>query len=471
MSIPTYASAINEHRLQYRLQSEIDQIRPFAIPADLLNYFVLIVCLLWPHRLPVASRVLVFTIVVALSLSSMQTARTLGLSYGVMVGISSSWCVTLSLNLLLINQPVSHFERMVACRRTPKPSGHHGNGVEEDEQWQGPPKSALERFLWVLDLLGSLRALHWSHRSHRDSISTDALKHRQESMSSPGRKIFKLLFLYLSVDGIKEVIAKDPYFWGYVDHDPPDYIKAFIPLASLIQAYRMLVGFAVFYIAIGFLSTVCMLIFVDMLGPSLAGTWGNQWAWRTPFGDIDSVCTRGLKGWWGAWWHQMFRIPLTSIASAIVHTLNLPKMSLLSKTLRLLIPFLLSGAVHASGSYTMWGETKPFDSFLFFLLQPVGIAIQLTGSWTLHRINVLGKVPPLVRKVTNVAFTAIWLLYTFPLLADDFARGGLWLTEPFPISIFQILGLGSKARAHQLWLGHGMHLYAGRRWWQAGLAM
>ena len=81
------------------------------------------------------------------------------------------------------------------------------------------------------------------------------------------------------------------------------------------------------------------------------------------------------------------------------------------------------------------------------------------------------KIPHRVREATNIVFTVFWLLLTFPLLADDFAKGGLWLTEPFPISVIQILGLGSQARSSELGFDYGFRFQRGSGWWQMGLAV
>lgn len=93
------------------------------------------------------------------------------------------------------------------------------------------------------------------------------------------------------------------------------------------------------------------------------------------------------------------------------------------------------------------------DSFLFFALHLAGIALQALGSWGLDRFGILRTIPIQVRQATNVIFTWLWLLKTFPLMANDFARGGLWLTESFPVSVLQVLGLGSAARSHVPLLG------------------
>ena len=468
MSAPTYASTIYQYRLNFHQQCELQQISPFVIPADISNYILLIVYLMLMRKLPHLSKIPIFLAITTLSILSLHSSRTLGLAYGVLVGISSSLCVVLSANLLFLHEPAVDFKRIIAFNSNPN---HDGDSKSEKEQWQSMPSSAYKRLFWILDLVGSLRALHWSHGQCQHHVEAATCKMHPKYTSSLRRNICKLLLIYLFADLLKEIIAMDPYFWGYTEHDPPDYIKSILSLPALVQAYRMLVAFATFYIALDFGYTFSLLLFVNILGPSIAGTWGHEWAYRPLYGNLDSVSTRGLQGWWGAWWHQCFRFMLTSPTNAIINKLRIRKHGVIARAVGLVIPFLISGAIHACGSYTMWGETSPTNAFAFSVLQPVGIALQIIGSWSLSRLDLMDKIPPHVRKATNVAFTVFWLLLTFPLLADDFAQGGLWLTQPFPISVLQILGLGSQARSNELGFHYRLRFQTGFGWWQTGLAV
>ena len=467
-STPTYASTIHQHRLNLHEQRESQQISPFIIPADFSNYILLIIYLMLMRKLPRLSKIPVFLAIVTLSGLSLRSSRTLGVAYGVIVGISSSVCVILSAILLFLHEPAVDLKRMIIFNSN---TNHTGDSKGEDKQWQKMPNSAYERLFWVLDLLGSLRALHWSHGQRQDHTPATRTEKHPKHTPSLLWTICKLLLIYLLTDLLKEIIAMDPYFWGYTEHDPPDYIKSILPLPALVQVYRMLVAFATFYIALELDYTIVLLLFVNILGPSIAGTWGQEWAYRLLYGNLDSVATRGLQGWWGAWWHQCFRFILTAPANAMINKLPIRKRGVIAISLGIVIPFLISGVIHACGSYTMWGATKPINSFTFFALQPVGIALQIIGSWSLDRLNLMHRIPPHVRKATNVAFAVFWLLLTFPLLADDFAKGGLWLTEPFPISLLQNLGLGSQARSGQLGFNYGLHFQKGFRWWEMGLVM
>jgi len=474
MSLPTYAGTINAYRVEYDRQLGSQQISPFLIPFDILNYVLLIIYLLFMHKLPGASKAPVFLLIVIASMLSVQNSRTLGLAYGVLIGISSSWCILMSMNLLFFVQPAREFQRKTLCISSLKHSDRSRSPAKDRTQWQSMPVSASRRFFWILDLLGSLRLLHWAYGYHRDRGSSTRSSSCSGGSSGFRRSLGKLLLIYLFIDGLKEIIALDPYFWGYTDSDPPDYIKFYLPGKEIIQAYRMLVAFAVIYAALELVTTFGVLLCVNILGPSLAGTWGNKWAYRPQFGKFDSVFTRGLQGFWGAWWHQMFRFMLTSPAKAMINTLHLHKQDVTARIVGLVVPFLISGVIHAAGSYTMWGDSSPINSFLFFALQPAGIALQITGSRGLCLLGCFSRMPQWIRKAANFGFTAIWLLKTFPLLADDFARGGLWLTEltePFPFSLLQILGLGSATRSHSLGIDYRLHIQTGCRWWQVGLAV
>ena len=201
------------------------------------------------------------------------------------------------------------------------------------------------------------------------------------------------------------------------------------------------------------------------------GTWGHAWAHRPPFGDVGSVYTRGSRYFWGTWWHQMFHLTLTAPAVAVIDIYPIQPSGLTARTLALVIPFSVSGAIHASGSYSMWGDIKPMNTLPFFVLQPAGIAMEAFGSLALKRSGLDTKIPGPVVRMIRISFIVPFFLKTFPLLADDFARGGLFLAEPFPFSVLQVLGLGGEVRSHRLWRVSGIHWQTGQTWWQSGLTL
>ncbi|KAL6720444.1 hypothetical protein ACLMJK_002367 [Lecanora helva] len=468
MSAPKYSGTIERHRLQYDRQVNEQQISPFIIPNDFINYVLLVFYLVTAQKLGVIYKALTLISIAMYSISSLLTSRTLGLAQGILVGISNAWCILISINLLCLSRPQQDFKRKIASNSLVR---HNRLHKKPAVQWQRMPSSVITRLFWTLDLLGSLRALHWSVRQPGHSIPDNLHIEGQRHEYSLKRNLGKLLLIYLSIDILKEVIAFDPYFWGYTEYEPPDYVLFSLRYSGFIQAYRMLVAFAVLSVGVELISTAGVILFVDILGPPIAGSWGHSWAYERQFGCFDSVCTKGLRGFWGEWWHQMFRIALNVPANALLDSQRIQRKSIIGKSIMLVAAFLISGIVHACGSYTMWGQSQPLHAFLFFALQPIGITTQILGSWTAHQILRKDALCPDLCKAANTMFTVTWLLSTFPLLADDFAHGGFWLTEPFPISVIQMLGIGGQARSQQLWSSYGAQLYKGRRWWQMGISV
>ncbi|MCJ1278856.1 hypothetical protein MMC21_006675 [Puttea exsequens] len=290
MSYSTYAGTINQYRDDYYQQLDRHEVWPFVIPTGLFNYILLIAYMVLgtkPSRL--ITKISVFLAILASSTISIRMDRTVGLVYGVLIGISSSLCVTLSFTLLFVHDPAEDFERMVAVNQNRKRDDCPERDVENGTWWQQVPNTIIERLYWTLDLVWSLRALHWSRGSSPGRKIKHTNKECSKEFTSLRRSFGKLLLIYLSVDVLKEIIASDPYFWGNIDSQPPEYIRFLLQTASLVQIYRMTVAFAVLYVSIQFISVSGVFIFVNILGPSSAGTWGNDWANRPLLGSLGSI--------------------------------------------------------------------------------------------------------------------------------------------------------------------------------------
>lgn len=162
---------------------------------------------------------------------------------------------------------------------------------------------------------------------------------------------------------------------------------------------------------------------------------------------------------------------LTAPAVAVIDIYPIQPSGLIARTLAFVIPFSVSGAIHASGSYSMWGDIKPMNTLPFFVLQPAGIAMEAFGSLALKRSGLDTKIPGPVVRMIRISFIVPCFLKTFPLLADDFARGDLFLAEPFPFNVLQVLGLGGEVRSHRFWRDSGIHWQTGQTWWQSGLTL
>lgn len=401
-SLDTYASTVNRYRQDYSRQLEARQISPFVVPTDAFGYGLVLVYWSYGQQLSRPLQMIILAVVIVMSTCTLLDTRTLRLAYGMLVGIGSAWCIALSIGFMLRCGSVSIEER------TPDDLFHQ----------------------------------------RRRSIMGTSSRITGENLNRTydvGRDIAKLLAIYLCMDCFKEIMVKDPYFWGSIDHRPPTDMSSLLPGAAAGQVYRMMLASVSLYLAIEFITTAGVLLLVRLPEQAIASTRPVRSFPNSPFGEIGIVGSRGLQGCWGSYWHQLFRPVLLPFADVVVHRFAIRDRAI-ARVLRLFVAFSVSGAIHAAGSHTMWGSSYPFNSFLFFLVQPVGINIQDSGCWILRWLGITDFCRPWVRKTSNLLFTAVWLLQTFPLLAEDLARGGLWLTEPFPVSVLQVMGLGGTMR-------------------------
>lgn len=152
-------------------------------------------------------------------------------------------------------------------------------------------------------------------------------------------------------------------------------------------------------------------------------------------------------------------------------SLGLKPRSVAAKLVSTWIAFFLSGVLHATGSHTQLGDTYPLTGpMMFFMMQALGVTVQTTLVQALKSAGVTQHVPKTIRRTANLVITLVWLYFTAPLLVDDFARGGIWLFEPVPISIFRGLGLGPKGAGWWCWYGL-VEWRSGKSWWDSGIAL
>lgn len=127
-------------------------------------------------------------------------------------------------------------------------------------------------------------------------------------------------------------------------------------------------------------------------------------------------------------------------------------LSMARAVIRILIAFLLSRALHACASYTLLGPTRPWSSFSFFALEPLGMAFQCSCSHYLicpYVTESPGRWKSFLGQGSNFGFMILWLWASSILLIDDLTSGGIWLLEPIPVSL--IRGLGFNKNDKRLW--------------------
>jgi hypothetical protein len=360
------------------------------------------------------------------------------------------------------------------------------DGVEE-YYWQGYPESLTKgRIPWILDHLVNFRGPGWNWaittfpsipcHIEQKLLGLDgradyrALKEHNRRISRTGIRRFDsrqdlLLYMalwftagYLLLDLTKTLMMKDPYFiFGPTTYDPPLYLRSLHPWALII--FHEVTSFCAIILALEMVFMLAPLILSLILGPKILGLRGEAWQYPTQFGYFYSnVSHKGLAGLWGGWWHQFFRSIFTAPMNFLIDNGYVDRKSTLAKFLGLVFAFGISGVLHAAGSITQIPDTQPWHLFYFFALQAVGIALQTN-------IKILRD-----GESANLLFTTAWLLSTGWLIADDFARGGIWLLEPVPVSFFR-WWLGDAGDSWWCWGHMGVSWYTGRHCWESGIAL
>ncbi|KAL1984444.1 hypothetical protein VTN96DRAFT_9138 [Rasamsonia emersonii] len=374
---------------------------------------------------------------------------------------------------------------------------------EKVYRWQPYPRSFGHRLDWVLDLIFNFRGPEWNWRVRAlppipDSVTKDlggqaptSEMEGSRAVQDPRKRLrqafHSMLRNYIALDVVKVLMNRDPFFRGLVSPSPPPpfpfHFLAFSPL--LVRFYRLLLSLIGVCCALQFITSFNPIFFLGLscAFPQLSRAITHQpldeaWLYPEQFGPVSAALDHGLAGCWSLWWHQMFRFGFSEVAR-FVHDLLLPPCDRSSdkshrkknarRAIQILIAFCVSGLLHASGSYTQFATTKPSGPILFFFLQAPAILVQRFLSRAVLPRLLPFNPPRWLRRVTNLAFLVAWFMLTGPLIVDDFARGGIWLFEPVPLSPLRGMGFGVEGDGWLCWEEPVFRWWEGKTWWQSGI--
>ncbi|KAJ5128592.1 hypothetical protein N7448_002309 [Penicillium atrosanguineum] len=134
------------------------------------------------------------------------------------------------------------------------------------------------------------------------------------------------------------------------------------------------------------------------------------------FGKAANAYT--LRGFWGKFWHQLLRQPLTSVSKFITRDLlGLPSQTSAEKYMNIFTIFFFSGALHVVLDTVQGIPADESGAMLFFSLAPLGLLIE-DGIRTLWRAfvdlsygnqtNKKGTLP-MWQKTLGFLWTMVWL--------------------------------------------------------------
>ena len=373
--------------------------------------------------------------------------------------------------------------------------------------WQRFPISLTGRFYWTLDLLTSFRGCNWNFRAPSSTIMlapqppqgvkvSSAFTFADESSSRPTptltsiqiKALRSFVLCYLLADLLKTLAMTDPYFAAATSISAPSpwvpasmYVRSLALVEISSKALRLTVSLIAIITALSLVFSLCPLFFTAILpkvSPDLCQLTGTPILepdmypayWAGPTAALSSR-TSALAAIWSKCWHQMFRFGIYRPSEQIISYFKLSPRSYIARLLVLFIGFGLTGSIHAGAASTAFpanpsNPQRPFKgAFLFFMLQPLGILFQTSiNTYVLHTRSW----PPALLGVYNTIFLLLWSYQVGPLLVDDFAKCGIWMYEPIPVSIFRPLLLGKYGEKSLQWRFWGQDKQAWIGWWRGG---
>ncbi len=521
----SHHDVIDHYYQQYDDQIASGEYEPFVYPYGAYGAFLVIIYLCIPHQNRPwlkKCRFLVWGVLVAFATYSITYQRARGMAPALGLGLVQFWSVVYVAALLVFNDAQTDFQRIERLEgvsgkcHASHPSKEGGSRNQTDSNGHIPQKSTagprnrhgefawqpypltpfIERLDWVCDLFCNFRGAGWNwrlptlppppkwvqeqlQRNSGDAPTHSYRVHAGQVITYPSRQAllvanFKTLVKgYLILDALKTIMMHDPYFWGSLSRPPPPYFPfTLFTQPWTIHIYRLFLSMLAVKYALQTLFSLAPLVFSGLLGPYI-GARSEPWIYPETWGSFTIVLDKGLAGWWSSWWHQTFRFAFEAPSLALISYLGLKRRSIPAKALQVFIAFGLSGILHASGTHTAAGPTRPLSNSLrFFLNQALGILIEVTLSALLRRTGIQNHVPRWLMRTWTFVYVHVWFYYTAHLLCDDFALGGVWLFEPIPISLFRGLGLGASERdGWWCWGGQVVRWHTGKYWWQSGIAV
>lgn len=200
------------------------------------------------------------------------------------VGLNSALCTTLTVDFVLLHDPRS-FKRLT-LQQTAEAITAKGNtplnqSADVYDQrdpcfiltWEPMPKPLWKRLFGVLDLVTSIRGVHWSSSLSSSLPSStyqiplgNAAFCRTVSLSRNG---IGFLVDYLLIDLVKCLMISDPYFIGYSSSKALPHLIRYITSPLALHSYRMVLGLVGTFIAIDLIFSLAVLLQVNILGPKV----------------------------------------------------------------------------------------------------------------------------------------------------------------------------------------------------------
>ena len=315
--------------------------------------------------------------------------------------------------------------------------------------WEEPyPQDFIQRIYWVSALLVSPRFSNWK---------TGELSHdrKQPAPGMTRRAYLKQVLTIiipslLLLDAGSFYTAIDPYFSQRISIDQalPD-LSTKIPVWAALRVLppRLVRTVALAARIYGQLSAAFLIPAVPILGLNALGLVSDEWSphtWHMLFGSFSTMLNHGLRGFWGAWWHQISRETASRPGRALACSLGIPSSTMMGYAILIFSAFLFSGIQHAGLipsqplHSTMSVPSLKLHIAGFFWAQIPAFAVEITVS-TLTRQYFPDFRGTFMARLLTSGWILVWMCLTFPLLAIPLREMGFLTFYPIPVSLCQWL--------------------------------
>ncbi|OJJ65968.1 hypothetical protein ASPBRDRAFT_189399 [Aspergillus brasiliensis CBS 101740] len=327
------------------------------------------------------------------------------------------------------------------------------------------PTLGWKRFLQICDLIVNPRAVGWSYGSHKyqppvrkieappapDGANGCVPKREDivvvaddDRVSFLRGKLIRALVAYFIIDSYQAAIGRN---YSSVSN----FVESFLTNVLNIQASPATTEGV---IRLFILPPVCWMAsyaFVDgihaatgvfsvgvlrIISPQLAG---EPWMYPPVFGAIRYMFTFSLRDIWGKMWHDLCRRPFLALSLSLIPD-SCPLG--LKRLLVVCLSFMVSGVVHAAGTYAASKDWyAAFMMMFFFCVLPACVVVQQIIS-----DQILPRVLPAESNVSRVViwlvdamFVAAWGYYTSPWFLNYSQLPEAIASIPMPVSFWGVV--------------------------------
>ncbi|KHO00256.1 TRI7-like toxin biosynthesis protein [Metarhizium album ARSEF 1941] len=168
--------------------------------------------------------------------------------------------------------------------------------------------------------------------------------------------------------------------------------------------------------------------------------------WPPLFGSMWTAFT--LRNFWGKFWHQMLRWPLTSWANYLARDLlRLPRPSLTERYLNTLLVFLLSGLLHVVVDSVQGVPPSQSKAMVFFPLFTVGFMVEdgIQEAWKRLGAPKQARQPDLGTPLWQRVLGFVWVITWMSLTSRQYLFASRQMSEHgrefVPISVVRFIGV------------------------------